>query len=305
MYGVVTRNAPEVGWPEFDRGFYEVKDVTGRAAAPLSNAVNMVSCFGDNAAANENPELVPTNPDGELATRDRTYFDWAYICPTNEKYRAGLLEIVEDCAAENGDVRLDDIGFPREEYCYCERCNRQFEEWAEQRFAAESNGSHPRESDVEDRFEWRASVVTDFVAEAADRIPGTTYLTLYPDPYPGHLYRRAGLDIDALSEHVDEFVVPLYDIHYGTTYWLETIAKGFQSLLDWSPERADSSEGTPFSVELYAVNVDIDDLVHATEVADAYAKDVFFGYDASNAAATIRRVKADEQEGKSFGPDDA
>ncbi|EJN61432.1 alpha-amylase family protein [Halogranum rubrum] len=283
MYGVVTRNAPEVDWPEFDRGFYEVKDVTGRAAAPLSNAVNMISCFGDNAAANENPELVPVNDDGELATRDRTFFDWAYICPTNEKYRAGLLEIVEDCAAENGDVRLDDVGFPREEYCYCERCTRRFEE-----------------SEYEDRFAWRASVITEFVAEAAERIPGRTYLTLYPDPYPGHLYRRAGLDIEALSEHVDEFVVPLYDINYGTTYWLETIAKGFNSLLNWSPDDPDAG-GTPFSIELYAVDVDIDDLIHATEVADAYAKDVFFGYDASNAAATLRRMKADEQEGKTFG----
>lgn len=288
MYGVVTRNAPEVDWPEFDRGFYEVKDVTGRAAAPLPNAVNMVSCFGDNAAANENPELVPVNDDGELATRDRTYFDWAYICPTNEKYRAGLLEIIEDCAAENDDVRLDDVGFPREEYCYCERCTRRFEE-----------------SDYDDRFEWRASVVTDFVAEAADRIPGRTFLTLYPDPYPGHLYRRAGLDVDALAEHVDEFVVPLYDINYGTTYWLETIAKGFNSLLEWSPGDGTDPEstGTPFSIELYAVNVDIDDLIHATEVADAYAKDVFFGYDASNAAAALRRMKADKQEGKTFGGD--
>ncbi|WP_129116899.1 hypothetical protein [Halegenticoccus tardaugens] len=285
MYGVVTRNAKEVDWSEFDRAFYEVKDVTGRAAAPLSDAVNMISCFGDNAAANGDPELVPVNPDGELATRDRTYFDWAYICPTNEKYRAGLLEIVDDCAAENEDVRLDDVGFPREEYCHCERCARLF-----------------AESDYDDRFEWRASVITEFVAEATARIPGRTYLTLYPDPYPGHLYRRAGLDLDALAEHVDEFVVPLYDTHYGTTYWLETIARGFNSALDWSPE--DPERGTPFSVELYAVNVDVDDLVHATEVAEAYAKDVLFGYDASNAAAAIRRKRADEREGVTHGRDE-
>ena len=114
MYGVVTRNAEEVDWAEFDVGFYEVKDVTGRAAAPLSNAVNMVSCFGDNAAAESDPELVPVDADGQAATRDRRYFDWSYICPTNEAYRAGLLEIIEDCADENGDVRLDDVGFPRE-----------------------------------------------------------------------------------------------------------------------------------------------------------------------------------------------
>jgi len=50
MYGVVTRNEEELSWEEFDRGFYEVKDVTGRAAEPVADAVNMISCFGDNAA---------------------------------------------------------------------------------------------------------------------------------------------------------------------------------------------------------------------------------------------------------------
>ncbi|WP_224336575.1 hypothetical protein [Haloprofundus halobius] len=290
MYGVVTRNAEEVEWPDFDAGFYEVKDVTGRAAAPLSNAVNMVSCFGDNAAADENPDLVPVSESGEPATRDRTYFDWAYICPTNEKYREGLLEIIGDCAAENDDVRLDDVGFPREGYCRCERCEREY-----------------RESEFDDWFDWRASVITEFVAEAADRIPGKTYLTLYPDPYPEHLYKRAGLDVDTLGEYVDEFVVPLYDIHYGTTYWLETIAKGFQSRLNWTPDGAappsgeGDGSGTPFSVELYAVNVDVDDLIHATEVAEAYTNDVFFGYDASNAAAAVRRKRADAREGVTHG----
>ena len=275
MYGVVTRNESEVSWSEFDVGFYEVKDVTGRSAEPLADAVNMVSCFGDNAAAETNPELVPVDDEGRPATRDRTYFDWAYICPTHEKYREGLLEIVADCAAVNGDVRLDDVGFPRAEFCRCERCERQFEA-----------------SEYDDRFAWRASVITDFVAEAAERVPGKLYLTLYPDPYPGHLHERAGIDVDALSAYVDEFVVPLYDTHYGTTYWLETIAKGFESLLD-----------TPFSVELYAVNVDIDDLVHATEVAAAYGESVLFGYDATNAAAALRRMRADGQDGVTHRPD--
>jgi hypothetical protein len=275
MYGVVTRNEEEVSWSEFDVGFYEVKDVTGRSAEPLADAVNMVSCFGDNAAAESNPDLVPVDDEGNLATRDRTYFDWAYICPTNGKYREGLLEIVSDCAEVSGDVRLDDVGFPRAEFCHCERCEREFEA-----------------SDYDEWFDWRASVVTEFVAEAAARVPGKLYLTLYPDPYPGHLYERAGLDVDALSEYVDEFVVPLYDTHYGTTYWLETIAKGFESLLD-----------VPFSVELYAVEVDVDDLIHATEVADAYGESVLFGYDASNAAAALRRMRAESREGVTHRPD--
>ncbi|WP_267639736.1 hypothetical protein [Haloarchaeobius amylolyticus] len=273
MYGVVTRNEPELDWSEFDRAFYEVKDVTGRAVEPVAEAVNMVSCFGDTAAGEAKPELIPVTEDGEQATRERPYFDWGYICPSRERYREGLLEMIEDCAAENEDVRLDDVGFPREEYCYCEHCNEAF-----------------AESEYDDRFAWRASVITEFVAEATERIPGKTYLTLYPDPYPGHLYERAGLDLDALSEYVDEFVVPLYDMAYSTTYWLEVIASGFQDALS-----------KPFSIELYAVDVDIDSLIHATEVADAYAEDVYFGYDASQASAAIRRMKADSQDGETFG----
>lgn len=285
MYGVVTRNEEEAGWPEFDLGFYEVKDVSGRSSEPIPNAVSMISCFGDNAAAKENPGLVPINPDGQGATRDRTYFDWAYICPTHEGYRRGLLEIVEDCAAVNPDVRLDDIGFPRAEYCYCDRCNERFESWIRTRHET-GEGPPPEETAIEDRYAWRADVITEFVRDAADRIPGRTYMTLYPDPYAGHLYERAGIDLSAIEPYIDEFVVPLYDTHYGTTYWLETIAKGFEARLS-----------TPFSIELYAVDVDIDNLIHAVEVADEYAESVLFGYDASNARAALRRMDADARDG--------
>jgi len=286
MYGVVTRNAEEVEWGAFDLGFYEVKDVTGRAAEPIEGAVNMLSCFGDNAAAGEDDDLVPVDAEGTPATRDRTYFDWSYVCPTNERYRAGLLEIVEDCAAAGEDVRLDDVGFPREGYCRCDRCDRLF-----------------ADSAYDDREAWRASVITSFVREAADRVPGRLYLTLYPDPYPGHLYRRSGIDVDELAAVVDEFVVPLYDTHYGTTYWLETIAGGFESRLGRAADSSAAGTGTApaLSIELYAVDVDVDDLVHATEVAGEYADNVLFGYDASNAAAALRRMQAEAREGVTHG----
>lgn len=51
------------------------------------------------------------------------------------------------------------------------------------------------------------------------------------------------------------------------------------------------------SIELYAVNVEIDDLIHATEVAAEYAECVMFGYDASNARAMLRRMDADARDG--------
>jgi len=276
MYGVVTRNGEELEWSAFDVGFYEVKDVTGRAAAPLSTGVNMVSAFGDNAAVGDDPSLAAVDAEGRPATRERPYFDWSYVCPTHERYREGLLEIVDDCVAERPDLRLDDVGFPRDGYCRCERCDRRF-----------------AESEFAEREDWRASVVTAFVRDVRDRVPGDLYLTVYPDPYPGHLRTRSGVDIEALAPMVEEFVVPIYDTAYGTTYWLETIAKGFESRL----ADADGRLG----IELYAVEVDIDALAHAAEVAAAYADAVYFGYDASNAAATIRRFQADRREGVSHG----
>lgn len=274
MHGVVTRNEEELTWPEFDHAFYEMKSVAGRATDPQPNAVNMISCFADNAAARDNPDLVPVSETGDRATREQPYFDWAHICPSHDRYREGLLEMIEECAAVNGDIRLDDVGFPRPEYCYCDRCEEAF-----------------AESEFDDRFAWRASLIESFVTEARERVPGRLYLTLYPDPYPGHLYRRKGIDVSSL-DCVDEFVVPIYDMAYSTTYWLEIIAQGFVDELM-----------TPFSIELYAVNVDIDNLINASEVAQTYAKDVLFGYDASNARATIRRMEADAREGRSHSPE--
>ena len=240
MYGVITRNEQEVSWPEFDRGFYEMKDVTGRATEPVDGAVNMISAFGDNAAAEGDPSIVARDADGTPATREQPYFDWDYICPTYEPYREGVLEMVETAAEAHEDVRLDDVGFPREGYCRCDRCEAAF-----------------ADSPHDDRGAWREAVIEDFVAEARELVPGDLYLTLYPNPY-------------------------------GTTYWLETIATGFVDRLE-----------TPFSIELYAVNVDVDDLIHATEVAEEYGEAVLYGYDASNARATLRRMRADEREGES------
>ena len=275
MFGVVTRNAEEVEWPEFDRQFLEVKSVSGRTIEPVEDAVSMISCHADNAIANANPDVVPVNDAGEPATRERRYFDWSYVCPTHPGYREGLLETIADVGAVSENVRLDDVGFPRPEYCFCERCTRLFEE-----------------SEFDDRFAWRTQVITAFVADATDRIPGRTYLTLHPDPYPGHLDQRAGIDLDALAEYVDEFVVPLYDMAYSTTYWIEVIASGFLDAL-----------ATPFSVELYAPEIEIDDLIHAADVADAYAKDVLFGYDSSNARAAVRRMNAERNQGDVYGPE--
>ncbi len=263
MFGVVTRNESEVTWPEFDLACYEMKDVTGRRADPVDGAVNMISCFGDNRAAEANPDLVPVSETGERATRDRPYFDWDYVCPSHDDYRTAILELVDAAAAACPDVRLDDVGFPRGEYCHCDRCDERF-----------------ANSQYADREAWRAATITEFVATAREHVPGELHLTLYPDPYPGHLYKRSGIDPAGLAAHVDSFVVPLYDTAYGTTYWLESIASGFADRLD-----------APLAIELYAIQVDVDALVRAARVAHAYAATVLFAYDASNARAAVRRIQ--------------
>lgn len=263
MFGVVTRSLEDLDDPSFDIGFYEVKDVTGRRSDPTAEGINMVSCHGDTKASTED-ELVALSETGEPATRERPYFDWGYVCPTHDGYREELLDLIDRCVEINGDLRLDDVGFPRQEYCYCERCN--------DRFAA---------SDHSDRFAWRQSVITGFVEEAAGRIPGRTYLTVYPDPYPGHLQGRTGLEPAVIETYVDEIVVPIYDMAYSTTYWLEILAKGFVNLLS-----------IPFSIELYAVDVELDNLIHAAEVAEAYADNVLFSYHASTAREAIDGLHA-------------
>lgn len=264
MYGVVTRNEDELDYAEFDTAFYEVKDVTGRTTDPVRSGVSMVSCFGDNRTAEENLSMVPVSDDGARATRDRQYFDWDYICPNRDEYNERLLETISAAVEVSPDLRLDDVGFPRPEYCHCEVCTDRF-----------------AESPIEEWFEWRSNVITEFVEAAADRIPGVTYLTLYPDPYPGHLYERAGIDVEEIEPFIDEFVVPLYDLSYSTTYWIEVIASGFERLLE-----------TPFDVELYAIDVEQENLRRAAEVAESYAEDIFFAYDASVARDVISELRA-------------
>jgi len=278
VYGIVTRNAEELDWPEFDRGFYEVKDAAGQPNEPVSGGVNTLSCFGDTAAAAGDPSLVPVSESGERATREQSYFDWSYVCPTRDAYREGLLETIEDCAARSSDVRLDDVGFPRAEYCHCESC--------EARFAA---------SDHDDRGGWRASVITRFIADAADRVPGRTYLAVHPDPYPGRLRARSGIDLGAVAPYVEEVVVPLYDTAYDTTYWLESLAAGFAARLE------ETAGDLDLGVELYAMNVDVEDLLRATNVVDADADAVYFGYESGTARAALRRRRAEERDGESFG----
>lgn len=263
MDGVVTR-VPEITEdPTLEVAFYEVKDVTGRRTDPLASAVNMISCHGDSSLSEEQGYRTVDESD-RPATRERRYFDWGYVCPTNEEYQAELLELIDRCSAVNEAVRLDDVGFARPEFCHCDRCNELFEA-----------------AMTDDRWTWRTSVVSSFLEHAAAAIDGRVYLTLYPDPYPGHLRRRSGLDLSVADSLADEVVVPLYDLAYETTYWLEVIAAGFE----------DAISSADLGIELYGVDIEQANLVHAAEVAGAYAQSVYVAYDAEAAHAVSAAVE--------------
>ncbi|MFB6138631.1 MAG: hypothetical protein ABEJ42_09915 [Halobacteriaceae archaeon] len=277
MYGVVTRNAPELEWEGFDRAVYEVKAPTGRTAEPEAAGASAVSCFGDTATVEVRPELAQRDAAGRPATRERADFGWSSVCPTEPDYRAGVLETVADAAAASGDVRLDDVGFAGPAYCRCDRCDR---------LAAES--------DHDDRTAWRAATVSAFVADAAERVPGRLSLSVHPDPYPGHLRRHGGVDLAAVADDVDEVVVPLYDAHYDTTYWLDTLAAGFADRTD--------DLGLELGVELYAADVDLDRLEAAAATVEPHADVTYFGYGADAGRAVLRRRAAAAGEGVEHGP---
>lgn len=163
-----------------------------------------------------------------------------------------------------GDVRLTTLGFPGEAFCRCDRCERLF--------AA---------SDVDGRIAWRTDVITAFVREAADRVTGDLVATLYPDPHPADLKERGGLDPADLAPHVDRFLVPLCGIGYETTYWVESLARGFATALDdlW----------VPLTVQLSGSEADADRLVDVTRQVEAHADRIVFGTGEGD-ADTVREV---------------
>ncbi|GAB6877058.1 hypothetical protein [Thermaerobacter litoralis] len=244
--------------------FYEIKSVLGRTEPPVPGAHNMISCFGDNRAVERDPALAAVGPEGLRAVRGTPYFDWDWVCPSEAGYRRSLLDLVERAAAAPvAGLRLDTVSFPREGFCRCPRCQE----------ARAASGL--------DEAEWRAATIAGFVQEAVQRARRLTdrpvSLTLYPDPYAGHQFLRFGVDLKRLAPLVDFFVVPIYDLHYSTTYWVETLAWGFRDLLGEAP----------FVVELYALNVDRKALLRAARVADAYADGILLAYERAPEALAI------------------
>ena len=212
----------------FDKTFYCVKGCTGRVKKPADKCYNIISCFGDNVTGRKKPEWIAISKNGKANRKNKNHrFLWDIICPSVEEYKTQVLDLVsETIQADVTGIHLESIGFARSEYCTCERCEAKH-----------------KESNME-WIEWRAKTVTDLVAQASKLVRKQNKsfsLTILPDPCFGK--ERYGEDFHALAEHVDFFLVPIYDLVYSTTYWLETLAIDFSKQLE-----------KPLYIELYASN---------------------------------------------------
>lgn len=235
MYGIVTDDAALAPADVADVTFYVADHPHGDREEPLAEAVNSVACWGDTRLVEAEPDRAAMNEDGTRATTDLPDLHWGTVCPTDPAYREAMLDRIEEVGAV-GDVRLTTVGFPDPSFCHCDRCESLFEA-----------------SEHDDREPWRAEVVTTFVAEAAERAVGDLWVTLPPDPYPGNLRERRGIEPAALADHVDGFYVPLCSQRYETTYWVETLARGFETELE--------AHDVPLALHLSASDVDVDRFV--------------------------------------------
>ena len=140
-----------------------------------------------------------------------------------------------------------------------------------------------RERGAADRDAWRTGVITEFVAAAAERTDGQLIATLYPDPYPGNLRSRAGLDPEALAPHVDGFLVTLCG-NYETPYWVESLARGFAGAV--------GGLDAMLTIQLSADGTDVDRLVDVTRMVEPHCDAVVYGTmpaDAERVREVIRR----------------
>ncbi len=192
----------------FDYCFYEAKQVTGKIRKPAGGMFNIITCFADNVAIREHPDWAAVSEKGKaLRSNQNLRLLWDWVCPTNEKFVENTLELIADVSRQDIlGIRLDCAQFAREGFCRCDRCV----------------SMKKREESWED---FRVSIITDFVKQAAKASKVPLMIGLEPDP--AFLQERFGQDVGSLGKYVDSFCVPIY-MDYSIAYWCDIIAYAFR-----------------------------------------------------------------------------
>lgn len=253
--------------PGFDYTFYEAKPSSGRILPALLKAWNVVNCFADNTISQSRPDLLATSK-GEKAVRGTARrFLWDWICPSRIEYRDYCKKVIQEIARQDvAGIRLDSVCFPREGYCDCQVC----------RDSLKASGKDP--------VEWRVHQIESFVQEVRRSISCPLGLTIEPDPCCGR--ERFGLDLDAVSRHVDYISTPLY-MDYSIVYWLDIIANCFRRKLS-----------KPYFIELYAGHprAPTKYLVSGLAVASGYADCVILSTYESKIAEELKHEMVGNEE---------
>jgi hypothetical protein len=209
--GLVTYKPEHVGG--YDVHVYYTKWSDGQAFPAAKGMQNDVTVFCDAKAIRDDPNIVATSNGGPALRRNRrSNLAFDFVCPTHEGYRAKVYEYLDSLTKEDIEgITLNLYHFPDQEYCTCPRCTEQ------------------RQKSGLSWTEWRAKVVTDFLAEAKTHTKGTFAVEMFPDPVLAK--ERFGIDFPAIAELVDYFHVPLSSRDYFTNYWVDTIVRDFVATL--------------------------------------------------------------------------
>ena len=209
--GLVTYTPEKV--KGYDHHVYYSKWVNGSVFPAAEEMQNDVSCFCDAKAIRENPSIVAISKNGSALRKNRkANLAFDYVCPTNQEYRAKVLEYIKELNTKNIlGVTLNLYHFPEQEFCVCPRC---VELW--------------RTSGL-NWIDWRSETITQFISDAKKVVKGTFAVEMFPDPVLAK--ERFGIDFNKIAKYVDYFHVPLSARDYTTNYWVDLLARDFLKIL--------------------------------------------------------------------------
>lgn len=209
-------------------------------------------------------EGLPALP-GEANPRDG--LAWGWVCPRHPTYlEEYILPVLDGLQVP---VILQDFQYPKENYCFCERCREVY----------------ARRGEVD---AVRQDTLRQVYALLRERISGECWLTLHPAPC---ILDRFGLPPDLLDE-VDGVVVPIYDLTYRLTYWMDDILFAlFRTVRK------------PIWIELYGVEPPPEGLARALATVARYPVEgvVIYGNDLNRIREVGTRL-LDDPRTESFGP---